>query len=91
MNKKKFFRNKVFCDVPYGLVDRYHCFIGTCYIQLDGRRYSSAQKIVQEYSFKPENLSTKLYITSQKTIILKISKLRYTSVLKSILIHAMLV
>jgi hypothetical protein len=39
--KKKLFGNKVFCDVmPYGLVARHLHFTGTCYIQLDGRRYT---------------------------------------------------
>lgn len=89
---KKFVWNKVFYDVmPYGLVDRYHCSTGTCSIHLEGRRDSCTQKIIKEYSFQPENLSTKLCITSENTIILKYSKLCYTNVLKSSPIHAMLV
>ena len=77
--------------MPYGLVDKHYCFTGTCYIHLEGRRDSSIQKIVKEYSFKPENLSTKPYITSEKTIILKYSKLCYTDILNSSPIHAALV
>lgn len=92
MNKMKFVGNTVFYDVmPYGLVDSYHCCTGTCCIHLEVRRDSCTQKIVKDYSFKPENLSTKLYITSEKTITLKYSKLCYTNILKSSLIHATLV
>jgi hypothetical protein len=92
MNKKKFVGNKVFYNVvPYGSVDRYYCSTGTCSIHLEGRRDSCTQKIIKEYSFKPENLSAKLYITSEKTIILKYSKLCYTDILKSSPIHATLV
>jgi len=56
----KFVRSKVFYDVmPYGLVDSYHCCTGTCCIHLEGRRDCCTLKIVKEYSFKPETLSTK--------------------------------
>jgi hypothetical protein len=72
----------------YGLVGRYQCFKRTCCIHLEGRRDSSTQKMVREYSFKHKNVSTKLYVTSQKTIILKNSKLHYTDTLKTYLIHA---
>lgn len=73
----------------YGLVGRYQCFKGTHCIYLEGRRDSSTQKMVREYSFKHKNLSTKLYVTSQKTIILKNSKLHYTDILRTSQIHAM--
>lgn len=55
MNKKKSVGNKrVFYDMmPNGLVDRYHCFTGTCCIHLEGRKDSSTQTIDKEYSFKP--------------------------------------
>jgi hypothetical protein len=83
MNKKKFVGNKVFYDVmPYGLVDRYRCCTGTCCFHLEGRRDSFTKKIVKEYSFKPQNISTELYITSEKTIIFKCSKLCCTNALK---------
>lgn len=57
--------------ILYSLVDRYQCLKGTCCIHLKGRRDSSTQKMVTEYSFKHRDLSTRLYITTWKTVISK--------------------